>query len=230
MRVHTDERPYLCGFCDYASRDTFRLKRHLRVHTGEKPYQCPYCSSSFAQSNSLKVHLNLYHADQIAQNKTMNEEDADTSTSQVEDNTSEKAFSKVDSGEKKVRNSPRKRPKRNASTVSLEPKSQEFIDSEDSEKHDSSEDEDQNNNNIKATKGYGPSKRSKRMRIATSPEDPKSRRLSVYIFDKKSQKDGNTEENIENEIWFTCNECSMRFLTKELLEEHYVKHTGMILL
>jgi hypothetical protein len=34
MRVHTDERPYLCGFCDYASRDTFKLKRHIRTHTG----------------------------------------------------------------------------------------------------------------------------------------------------------------------------------------------------
>ena len=30
----TGERPYKCPHCDYASPDTYKLKRHLRVHTG----------------------------------------------------------------------------------------------------------------------------------------------------------------------------------------------------
>ncbi len=61
MRVHTNERPYCCPYCDYASRDTFKLKRHLRIHSGEKPYKCPNCQLCFTQSNSLKLHMKHKH-------------------------------------------------------------------------------------------------------------------------------------------------------------------------
>ena len=30
----------------------------------------------------------------------------------------------------------------------------------------------------------------------------------------------------DDDLWFTCDNCFMRFLTKDLLDEHYVKHTG----
>ena len=56
MRSHTGERPFACQYCNYASPDTYKLKRHMRIHTGEKPYQCDVCSAKFTQSNSLKSH------------------------------------------------------------------------------------------------------------------------------------------------------------------------------
>jgi hypothetical protein len=57
MRSHTGERPYACSYCNYASPDTYKLKRHLRIHTGEKPYECDVCHAKFTQSNSLKGKL-----------------------------------------------------------------------------------------------------------------------------------------------------------------------------
>ena len=50
----------------------------------------------------------------------------------------------------------------------------------------------------------------------TSTEDVK---LSVSISSEKQIRE-------DDDLWFTCDNCSMRFLTKELLDEHYVKHTG----
>lgn len=49
------EKPYQCSQCDYASPDSYKLKRHIRTHTGEKPYACDICPLKFTQSNSLKV-------------------------------------------------------------------------------------------------------------------------------------------------------------------------------
>lgn len=35
------------------------------------------------------------------------------------------------------------------------------------------------------------------------------------------------KDDDEDDGWFKCKECAMKFLTKDLLEEHCVKHTGL---
>lgn len=46
-------------------------------------------------------------------------------------------------------------------------------------------------------------------------------KLSAYIIDPSERV---VDE--ENGSWHQCHECFMRFLTKDLLDEHSVKHTG----
>ncbi|XP_037532997.1 zinc finger protein ZFAT [Nematolebias whitei] len=60
LRTHTQEKPFHCPHCDYASAIKANLNVHLRKHTGEK-FSCEHCSFSCLSPGHLKVHIERVH-------------------------------------------------------------------------------------------------------------------------------------------------------------------------
>ena len=55
-RVHTDETPFECNLCPFASKTKSDLNRHARTHTGVKPFSCDICLRAYTQKHSLRSH------------------------------------------------------------------------------------------------------------------------------------------------------------------------------
>nr|XP_020511113.1 zinc finger protein ZFAT isoform X1 [Labrus bergylta] len=60
LRTHTQEKPFQCPHCDYASAIKGNLNVHLRKHTGEK-FSCPHCPFTCLSQGHLKVHVERVH-------------------------------------------------------------------------------------------------------------------------------------------------------------------------
>ncbi|OAD60646.1 hypothetical protein WN48_05163 [Eufriesea mexicana] len=56
LRIHANEKPYACVYCERTFRQRAILNQHLRIHSGEKPYQCPECGKHFRQKAILNQH------------------------------------------------------------------------------------------------------------------------------------------------------------------------------
>ncbi|XP_021564084.1 myeloid zinc finger 1 [Carlito syrichta] len=58
--THTEERPFVCGDCGQGFVRSARLEEHRRVHTGEQPFRCAECGQRFRQRSNLLQHQRIH--------------------------------------------------------------------------------------------------------------------------------------------------------------------------
>ena len=58
---HNTQKRFACPYCNHRSRQKSDLQRHLAVHTGNKPFQCPDCPYSTIMKFRLDHHKKAYH-------------------------------------------------------------------------------------------------------------------------------------------------------------------------
>ena len=63
IKMHTDEKPYLCNQCSLSFSQKGNLDIHIKKHTGEKPHCCQKCPKTFLQKAVLKVHMRSHIAE-----------------------------------------------------------------------------------------------------------------------------------------------------------------------
>ncbi|XP_052357065.1 protein krueppel-like [Oncorhynchus keta] len=59
-KIHSQEKPHSCSYCDKAFKQLSNLKLHQRIHSDQKPYACSYCDKTFRAQGTLKVHLRTH--------------------------------------------------------------------------------------------------------------------------------------------------------------------------
>ncbi|UYV69409.1 hypothetical protein LAZ67_6003489 [Cordylochernes scorpioides] len=56
MRTHTNDRPFICVFCEKSFKLASNLNKHMKLHTEEKVYACSECQQKFPTAGKLKKH------------------------------------------------------------------------------------------------------------------------------------------------------------------------------
>lgn len=60
VNVHSGDKIYNCGSCDYSTNDGTHLIIHLRSHSGVKPFSCSECEYKTTRKYDLKEHLKIH--------------------------------------------------------------------------------------------------------------------------------------------------------------------------
>ncbi|XP_052860414.1 zinc finger protein 883-like isoform X1 [Anopheles cruzii] len=56
-RIHTEEPPFVCHFCNDAFITRETMEQHAKTHNKDKQHKCPHCSASFVAHQRLVIHL-----------------------------------------------------------------------------------------------------------------------------------------------------------------------------
>ncbi|KAJ9600479.1 hypothetical protein L9F63_009249 [Diploptera punctata] len=56
-RIHNNEKPFKCSFCDKLFSRNTDLNRHSRIHNREKMFRCSECHKCSLVKDALTVHL-----------------------------------------------------------------------------------------------------------------------------------------------------------------------------
>ncbi|KAK7050072.1 hypothetical protein SK128_024777 [Halocaridina rubra] len=54
-----------CPHCDFTSKRSDNVRRHMLRHTGEKPHKCPHCDYSAKRPHSIKKHIENIHSKEL---------------------------------------------------------------------------------------------------------------------------------------------------------------------
>ena len=56
VRVHTNQRPFVCSVCDKGFKQKSHLTEHERIHSGQKPFTCAECGLGFYNRSRFEMH------------------------------------------------------------------------------------------------------------------------------------------------------------------------------
>ena len=56
LLVQSEEKPFVCSWCNYSCTEAGTLKVHMRIHQGKRPYSCKKCDYSCTRASILKQH------------------------------------------------------------------------------------------------------------------------------------------------------------------------------
>ncbi|XP_017884834.1 zinc finger protein 423 homolog isoform X2 [Ceratina calcarata] len=57
---HGDQMPYRCSWCARLFKHKRSRDRHVKLHTGDRRYRCTHCEAAFSRSDHLKIHMKTH--------------------------------------------------------------------------------------------------------------------------------------------------------------------------
>lgn len=218
---HTLERPHKCTICDYSSVELSKLKRHIRVHTDERPYLCPYCDYASRDTFKLKRHIRVHTGEKPYECPICKTCFNQSNSLKVHMKCSHTEGSRIQ--KKNARSGSKKQTELQLdNTASIKP-SITSVSVVDQSQSDSTKTPVKSTYFLSTDDTYY-SNENYLKNAQKSPVDcdlnssSSSSHHSSFI---QTDVILNEETNI-----FSCLECSMKFTSKEAMDEHHVKHTG----